>query len=247
MTGALICEYRLSRLREKDMLPENGAVVTTIVSGKLVRGIAKEYGVGFIETLTGFKYIGEQIKLFEESGSHEFLFGYEESYGCLVGTHARDKDAAAAVTALCEAAVYYKEKGLTLCAQLTRLFERYGFYKEELYTVTLSGIEGAEKISGIMSGVRSDPPKRIGGYPVNVFCDYSRDIRADYVNEISSGTGLPKSDVLYFELPEDTWFCIRPSGTEPKIKLYMGVKGVSQADADERLERLKEAVLELVG
>ena len=244
MIGALLCAYRLGRLREKGMLPENGAVVTTIVSGRLGRRIARDMGADVIETLTGFKYIGEQIKRFEEDGSHEFLFGYEESYGCLAGTYARDKDAAAAVTMLCEAAAYYRERGSSLPEQLRELYERCGFYKEELYTVTMSGIEGAAQIRAVMDRVRSDPPKRIGGYETEVFCDYLKDIRI--AGGEASQTGLPRSNVLYFGMPEDTWCCIRPSGTEPKIKLYMGVRGDSPEEAEEKLGRFKKAVLGLL-
>lgn len=246
MSGLVVCDYELSQRKEKGILPGNGAVVTTIVSGKMARAMTKYYGVDLIETLTGFKYIGEQIKFFERDKSHEFLFGYEESYGCLVGTHARDKDAVVAVMALCEAAAYYKEQGITLWDQMIRLFEHYGYYKEELYTVTLKGIEGAEKIQNIMLGIRQAPPRKIGDHTVKAFSDYSRDIKLDYISDVSSKTGLPKSDVLYFEMENDTWCCVRPSGTEPKIKLYMGVKGASQKEADTLMADFKAAVLKLL-
>src|SRR5699024_678063 len=164
MSGMIICEYELSQRKEKGMLPEDGAIVTTIVSGNMSQAVAKEYGVDIIETLTGFKYIGEQIKLFEQNHNHTYLFGYEESYGCLVGTHARDKDAVVAVMALCEAAAYYKSKGLTLWDQMLVLFEKYGYYKEGLYTLTLKGQEGAAKIQEILKSFRSNPPKQIGEY-----------------------------------------------------------------------------------
>ncbi|MDD6762971.1 MAG: phospho-sugar mutase [Clostridiales bacterium] len=246
MSGMVVCEYQLSQRKAKGMLPENGAVVTTIVSGKMARAVAKEYNVDLIETLTGFKYIGEQIKFFKQDGSHEFLFGYEESYGCLVGTHARDKDAVVAVMALCEAAAYYKEQGLTLWDQMIKLFDKYGYYKEALHTVTLKGIEGAEKIQSIMNCVRNNPPSNIGDYKVNAFYDYSKDVRIDNVTGTTGKTGLPNSNVLYFEMENDTWCCVRPSGTEPKIKLYMGVKGSSQDEADTKMESFKAAVLRLL-
>ncbi len=246
MSGLVVCDYELSQRKAKGILPDNGAVVTTIVSGKMARAMARDYGVDLIETLTGFKYIGEQIKFFKRDNSHEFLFGYEESYGCLVGTHARDKDAVVAVMALCEAAAYYKEQGITLWDQMIHLFERYGYYKEELYTVTLKGIEGAEKIKKIMAQIRQAPPRMIGDHVVKSFSDYGRDIRLDHISNTSSATGLPKSDVLYFEMENDTWCCVRPSGTEPKIKLYMGVKGASQEEADALMADFKAAVLKLL-
>ena len=247
MSGMIVCEYELSRRKAKGMLPTNGAVVTTIVSGKMAKAAAKEYGVELIETLTGFKYIGEQIKFFEQDNSHEFLFGFEESYGCLVGAHARDKDAVVAVMALCEAAAYYKDKGLKLWDQMINLFEKYGYYKEQLHTVTLKGIEGAEKIKAIMERTRSNPPKEIGGYRVLSFRDYGTDRKTDCLTGAVSSTGLPKSDVLYFEMDNDTWCCVRPSGTEPKIKLYMGVKGDSAQDAEEKMDSFKASVIELLG
>lgn len=246
MSGLLVCEYELQQRREKGILPQNGAVVTTIVSGKMARRIAKEYNMALIETLTGFKYIGEQIKFFEQNHEHEFMFGYEESYGCLVGTHARDKDAVVAVMALCEAAAYYKDKGLTLCAQMRNLFEKYGWYKETLHTVTLKGIEGAEKIKAMMENIRNNPPKSIGGYAVETFCDYSCDKKLNCADGTVSSTGLPKSNVLYFEMEDDTWCCVRPSGTEPKIKLYAGVRGNSDEDADKKLASFLDAVTELL-
>ena len=236
MSGMLIMEYILSQRKKMGTLPENGAVVTTIVSGKMAREIAKDYGVTLIETLTGFKYIGEQIKFFEQNGSHEFLFGYEESYGCLVGIHARDKDAVVAVMALCEAAAWYRHQGTTLCAQMDKLFERYGYYKEGLSTLTLKGQDGAKKIQEMMESIRKDIPAQIGGLRVAQFRDYREDTLIDYETKETRKTGLPKSDVLYFELEGGTWCCIRPSGTEPKIKFYIGVKGADEKDACKQLE-----------
>ena len=242
MSGTLVLEYILSQRKALGTLPENGAVVTTVVSGKMAKEIAKDYGMELIETLTGFKYIGEQIKFFEETQDHTYVFGYEESYGCLVGTHARDKDAVSAVMALCEAAAYYKHQGITLCRQMERLFEKYGYYQEDLCTVTLKGQEGAEKIQAMMEQIRSAVPQTIGGFRVLRFRDYREQKIRDCVTKEETPSGLPKSNVLYFELEDNAWCCIRPSGTEPKIKFYMGVKGADSADAEEKLTGLREAV-----
>ena len=242
MSGALILEYELSRRKELKSLPKNGAIVTTIVSGKMAKEIAKAYDVTLIETLTGFKYIGEQIKLFEQKKNYEFLFGYEESYGCLVGTHARDKDAIVAVMALCEAAAYYKEKGMDLCEQMNHLYETYGYYKEELVTVTLKGQDGAKKIQSMMEQIRKNPPTNIGDYQVEEFRDYKEGTRKNMVDGTKKETGLPKSNVLYFQLEKGAWCCVRPSGTEPKIKFYIGVRGESLEGASTSLQALTEAV-----
>lgn len=246
MSGMLILEYRLARSKAMGTLPKNGAVVTTIVSGKMAREIVKDYQVDLIETLTGFKYIGEQIKFFEQNREHEYVFGYEESYGCLVGTHARDKDAVAAVMALCEAAAYCKSQGMTLCDKMNELFETYGYYREDLCTVTLKGQEGAKQIAAMMEHIRNDVPKSIGGLTVVQFRDYREDAKIDMADGRKETTGLPKSDVLYFELEDDAWCCIRPSGTEPKIKFYMGVKGSDEEEAAGKLKFLTEAVKNLV-
>ena len=242
MSGALILEYELSRRKELKSLPKNGAIVTTIVSGKMAKEIAKAYDITLIETLTGFKYIGEQIKLFEQKKNYEFLFGYEESYGCLVGTHARDKDAIVAVMALCEAAAYYKEKGMDLCEQMNHLYETYGYYKEELVTVTLKGQDGAKKIQSMMEQIRKNPPTNIGDYQVEEFRDYKEGTRKNMVDGTKKETGLPKSNVLYFQLEQGAWCCVRPSGTEPKIKFYIGVRGESLEGASTSLQALTEAV-----
>ena len=242
MSGALILEYELSRRKELKSLPKNGAIVTTIVSGKMAKEIAKAYDVTLIETLTGFKYIGEQIKLFEQKKSYEFLFGYEESYGCLVGTHARDKDAIVAVMALCEAAAYYKEKGMDLCEQMNHLYETYGYYKEELVTVTLKGQDGAKKIQSMMEQIRKNPPTNVGDYQVEEFRDYKEGTRKNMADGTKKETGLPKSNVLYFQLEQGAWCCVRPSGTEPKIKFYIGVRGESLEGASTSLQALTEAV-----
>ncbi len=242
MSGMLICEYELSQKKALGLMPENGAIVTTIVSSNMAKSVAKSYDVTCIETLTGFKYIGEQIKFFEQNHSHEYLFGFEESYGCLVGTHARDKDACVAVMALCEAAAYYAQQGLTLWDQMLNIFDKYGYYKEDLFTKTFKGADGAEKMKQMMDELRNNPPKEVGGYKVLAFRDY----KADTVKNMETGevttTGLPQSNVLYFDLADDAWFCVRPSGTEPKIKYYAGVKGTSLEDAENKLAALMDSL-----
>lgn len=246
MSGLLIAEYELSVLQKLGRLPENGALVKTIVSSDMADEISKEYHVEVIEVLTGFKYIGEQIKLFEESGSHQYVFGYEESYGCLVGTHARDKDAVVAVMALCEAAAYYKEKGLTLWDQMLRIYKKYGYYKEDLVSVTMKGVDGAERIQKILTDMREHPRKQIGAYQVIALRDYQADTRMELASKEVTKTGLPTSNVLYYELERGAWCCVRPSGTEPKVKFYMGVKEDSLEEATRALKGLKEAMLEIV-
>lgn len=261
MSGLLICEYELSRKREMGLLPEpreNGALVTTIVSSNMAFAIAKEYGITAIEVLTGFKYIGEQIKNFEEAkaanggkydakkGAYEYLFGYEESYGCLVGTHARDKDAVMAVTALCEAAAYYKSKGMTLWDQMQTMYKKYGYFKESLETISLPGSEGAAKITEIMNGLRACPPENIGGEKVLAARDYLSGERFDTVTGKKEKLTLPKSNVLYYELEEAGWCCARPSGTEPKIKFYFGVKGYDAEDAARKVAALKKGLMSFV-
>ncbi len=245
MSGLLIAEYILSQKKAKKILPKNGALISTIVSSNLASAIAKEYKIDFIEVLTGFKYIGEQIKNFEETGSNEYLFGYEESYGCLVGTHARDKDAITAVMILCEAAAYYKKQDLTLWDQMIKIYEKYGFYNEGISTITLKGADGAAKMRELLEGIRNNSPKEIGGYKVTKIRDYKKGIIIDKKTGKKSKTELPISDVLYYELEEDAWCCIRPSGTEPKVKFYMGVKGKSLADAEKKLKKVKKSILEL--
>ena len=234
MSGMLIGEYRISEQKKLGTLPANGALVKTIVTTNLADAIAESYGLKLIEVLTGFKYIGDQIKRFEQDGSYEYVFGLEESYGCLAGTHARDKDAVCAVMCLAEAAAFYKKNGLTLWDQMINIYEKYGYYRESIHTITLKGIDGAEQIKGIMERIRKEPPKAFGELKVERFEDYSKG---------PDVTGLPVSDVLYFALENNSWCCVRPSGTEPKIKFYMGVKGTSLDDSDKKLEALKEAVV----
>ena len=245
MSGMLIAEYILSQKAMKNAIPDNGALVKTIVTTNLADVVAKEYNLKLIEVLTGFKYIGEQIKLFEENNTYEYMFGFEESYGCLVGTHARDKDAIVAVMMLCEAAAYYKKQGLTLWDQMLNIYEKYGYFKETLVSITKKGKEGLAEIKGMLDKLRANPPKEIGGYKVLETRDYDNNtiLKADgTVTE----TGLPKSNVIYFDLEDNAWCCARPSGTEPKIKFYMGVKGTSFEDADNKVEKLKNDMMLIV-
>ena len=242
MSGMLICEYEMSQKKALGILPDNGALVTTIVSSNMAQAVAKEYGMKFIECLTGFKYIGEQIKFFEQSGSNEYVFGFEESYGCLVGTHARDKDAVVAVMALCEAAAYYKTQGITLWDQMLNIYNKYGYYKEDLFTMTFKGADGAKKMQDMMDAYRKNTPKQVGAYKVLRLRDYKNDVITDLATGETTPTGLPKSNVLYFELENDAWFCVRPSGTEPKIKFYAGIKGNSLEDSAKKLDELMEAI-----
>ena len=244
MSALLIAEYELSQKQEKGILPKNGAFISTVVSSDLAKAIAKWYGLELIEVLTGFKYIGEQIKLFEQNRDKQYVFGFEESYGCLVGTHARDKDAIVAVMALCEAAAYYNSKGLTLWDQMNEIYKKYGFYKEAQVSITMKGIEGAEKIKKMLTDFRENPPKKIGKYNVTAIRDYdSGEIK--YLDGKIGKTNLPKSNVLYYELEDDAWCCVRPSGTEPKIKFYIGVKEDSNQKAINELEKIKQEMLKL--
>ena len=242
MSGMLIAEYILRERTATGTMPANPALVTTIVTTNMTRPITKNYGVKLIEVLTGFKFIGEQIKLFEKSGSNNYVFGLEESYGCLAGTHARDKDAIVAVMCLCEVAAYCKKHGKTLWDMMLDTYEKYGYYKESQYTITLKGIDGSRQIAEIMDKLRKNPPKAFGGLSVLKFRDYETDRAVDMATGEEGKTGLPKSNVLYFELPDDAWCCARPSGTEPKIKFYMGVKGASLEDAQNKLAQLTEDV-----
>ena len=247
MSAMLIAEYILSQRKEKGLLHSNGAFVTTIVSTDMAKAIAKEYNLKLIEVLTGFKFIGEQIKLFEQQNTYEYEFGFEESYGCLVGTHARDKDAPVAVMALCEAAAYYKSKGITLWDQMINIYEKYGYYKEGQVAITMKGAEGAGKIAQMMDDLRNNTPKKFGDWDVIEARDYKKDETVVMATGEKHSTGLPLSNVLYYELSDNAWCCARPSGTEPKIKFYMGVKGTSLEDAAAKEDALKKAVMEIVG
>lgn len=247
MSGMLVAEYLLSQRKEKGLLHSNGAFVKTIVSTNMADAIAAEYNVKLIEVLTGFKYIGEQIKLFEQQGTYEYEFGFEESYGCLVGTHARDKDAIVAVMALCEAAAYYKSKGMTLWDQMINIFDKYGYYKEGQKAITMKGAEGAAKIVQMMDDLRNNTPTKFGAWEVLEARDYKKDECIIMSTGEKKSTGLPSSNVLYYALSDNAWCCARPSGTEPKIKFYVGVKGSSLDDANDKLEELTSAVMEVVG
>ena len=243
MSGILIAEYRMRELKEAGKLPSNGAVIKTIVSSNMIDPIADKYGMKLIEVLTGFKYIGEQIKWFEESGSNEYVFGYEESYGCLVGTHARDKDAVVAVMCLSETAAACKKKGITVWDQMMNIYKEYGFYREGIHTVTLKGIDGAQQIQDMMERIRKEPPAEFAGLKVKEFRDYKADKCINMETKEETKTGLPSSNVLYFDLDNNSWCCVRPSGTEPKIKFYMGVKGTDLKDSEKKLEELKAEVI----
>ena len=247
MSGMLIAEYLLSQRKERGLIHDNGAFVKTIVSTNMADAIAKEYNIKLIEVLTGFKYIGEQIKFFEQQNTYEYEFGFEESYGCLVGTHARDKDAIVAVMALCEAAAYYKSKGLTLWDQMINIFEKYGYFKEGQKAITMKGADGAAMIAAMMDKLRSNPPKKFGSWDVKEFRDYKKDECIDLATGEKKPTGLPTSNVLYFDLTDQAWCCARPSGTEPKIKFYMGVKGTNLEDAEKKLAELTDAVMAEIG
>lgn len=244
MSGMLIEEYIMRERTAAGTMPENPAFVETIVTTDMGKAVAADYGVAVVEVLTGFKYIGEQIKLFEQEHSYHYIFGMEESYGCLAGTYARDKDACVAVMMLCEVAAYYKLQGKTLWDAMLAMYEKYGYYKEGLATLTLKGIDGAKQIQDKMSSARSNPPKELGGLKVLAVRDYKEDTRKDLMTGEVTETGLPKSNVLYYELEDNAWCCVRPSGTEPKIKYYFGVKGASLGDANEKLEGLKKDLLQ---
>ena len=247
MSGCLLANYEISQRKAVNgSLPEDGALIKTIVTTNLADAIAKGYGVKLIEVLTGFKFIGQQILGFEKSGKGSYLFGFEESYGCLIGTYARDKDAIVATMALCEAAAYYKTQGKTLWDAMIEMYEQFGYYKDDIKSVTMKGIEGLQKIQDIMNSLRQNPPAEFAGHKVVVVRDY----KADTIKNLETGevtpTGLPNSNVLYYELTNDAWVCVRPSGTEPKVKFYYGVKGTSLADADEKSAVMGKAVLDMV-
>ena len=245
MSALLIAEYELSQKKEKGMLPDNGAFITTIVSSDMAKAIAKAYGLKVFETLTGFKWIGEKIRQFEEQHTYSYQFGFEESYGCLISPHARDKDGISAVMALCEATAYYKSKGITLWQQMLNIYKKYGFYKEGQISIVLKGADGAEQIKAKMEKMRANPPKSLAGHKVIEARDYKEHTIVKENGERSE-TDLPTSNVLYYDLTDNAWCCVRPSGTEPKIKFYMGVRGESMEDADKRLEELTEAMKKFV-
>ena len=246
MSGCLIGDYVISQRKEQEGLPADGAFIKSIVSTNMADAIAKYYGIALVEVLTGFKFIGQKILEFENTGKGTYLFGMEESYGCLTGTYARDKDAVVASMTLCEAAAYYKTKGMTLWDAMIAMYDRYGYYKDDVKSITLKGIEGLEKIQKIMNALRENAPAEIGSYKVVSARDYKTDVIKDMETGAETPTGLPSSNVLYYDLTDDAWVCVRPSGTEPKVKFYYGVKGTSIADADQKSEKLGKEVLAMI-
>ena len=246
MSGSLLCDYVLGQKQAKGQIPADGQVIKSIVTTNLVNAVAEHYGCELVEVLTGFKYIGQQILKEEQTGKGTYMFGMEESYGCLIGTYARDKDAISATAALCEAAAYYKEKGMTLWDAMVAMYEKYGYYKDTVKSIGLKGIEGLAKIQEIMENFRQEPPKTLGDYTVTA----ARDYKAGTIMDMASGavrpTGLPSANVLYYEMNDGAWLCVRPSGTEPKIKFYYGVKGASMEDADARSEKMGAELTDLV-
>lgn len=246
MSAMVIAEYILSQKQQKGMLPNNGALIKSIVSTNLADAVAKAYNVELIEVLTGFKFIGAKIKEFEQTKEKEYVFGFEESYGCLAGTYARDKDGIAAVMLLCEVAAFYKKQGLTLWDAMLQMYEKYGYYKEGITAITMEGADGAEKIKKMMETLRKETPTSFGTYAVTKMKDYQTKEGLDLITKEKFQIDLPSSNVLYYDLQDNAWCCVRPSGTEPKIKFYMGIKGNSMQDAEQKLEQLKQAVLEKI-
>ena len=246
MSGCLIGDYVIGQRKEREGLPKDGAFIKSIVSTNMADAIAKYYGIQLVEVLTGFKFIGQKMLEFETKGTGTYLFGMEESYGCLTGTYARDKDAVVASMTLCEAAAYYKTQGKTLWDAMIAMYEKYGYYKDDVKAITLKGIEGLEKIQTILETLRADAPKEIGGYKVLKVRDYKKDTITDLADGKVTPTGLPASNVLYYELEDDAWVCVRPSGTEPKVKFYYGIKGTSLEEADAKSESLGKEVLAMI-
>lgn len=246
MSGCLLADYEIGQRKALKGLPDDGYLIKTIVTSNLADAIARGYDIGLIEVLTGFKFIGQQILGFETTGKGSYLFGFEESYGCLIGTHARDKDAIVATMALCEAAAYYKTQGKTLWDAMVDMYDKYGYYKDDIQSITLKGIEGLQKIQEILETLRRNPPAEVGGYQVVKARDYQAETIRDIATGEVTGTGLPKSNVLYYDLTDDAWLCVRPSGTEPKVKFYYGIKGSSLADADEKSAKLGKEVLAMI-
>ena len=246
MSGCLLADYEIGQRKETEGLPKDGALIKTIVTSNLADAIAAHYDVRLIEVLTGFKFIGQQILNFETNNSGTYLFGFEESYGCLIGTHARDKDAIVATMALCEAAAYYKTKGMTLWDAMVAMYDKYGYYLDGIQSITLKGIEGLAKIQDILNQLRQNTPKEVGGYQVLSARDYKEDTVKNLATGEVTSTGLPSSNVLYYDLSDDAWLCVRPSGTEPKVKFYYGVKGTSLEDAKDKSEKLGKEVVDMI-
>ncbi len=246
MSACLLAHYEISQLKALKGLPDDGVLITTIVSSNLAPAIARYYGADCLEVLTGFKWIGREILRMETEGRGTYLFGFEESYGCLIGTYARDKDSIGAVMALCEAAAWYKDRGMTMWDAMLEVYETYGYYCDGGTSITFEGVEGAEKISAIMEKLRSTKLDAIGAYKVLGFRDYQEDITENYTTGEKGTTGLPSSNVLYYELENDSWVCVRPSGTEPKIKFYYGTRGASLEDANTKGDALGKDLLALM-
>lgn len=246
MTGVLLTDYILSQKKASGTLPENGAVISTIVSTNMTKSIAEKYNVDYFEVLTGFKYIGEKIKQFEQTGSNNYIFGFEESYGCLAGTYARDKDAVVATMLICEMAAYYKTRNMSLYEGLQEVYKKYGYYKETIQSITLKGIEGVENIKKIMDSLRNDPIKSAGNSNTVEVRDYKSGICKNIKTSEENKTNLPSSNVLYYVLDDESWFCVRPSGTEPKIKIYFGSKAQSEKEVDEKIENIVKDVMNTI-
>lgn len=245
-TGALLLHYLLSEKKKQGTLPENGVVMKTIVTSELGRAVASSFGLDTVDTLTGFKFIGEKIKEYEKSGQYTFQFGYEESYGYLIGDFARDKDAIQAALLAVEVCAFYKKQGMSLYDALLSIFKEYGYYREGLKSLTLKGKQGAEQISAILTSFRNDPPKQMAGKQITQAEDYSTGKRTVFADHHEEDIDLPKSNVLKYFLEDGSWFCLRPSGTEPKVKFYFAVKGTSLQDSEQRLAALSEAVMKTV-
>ncbi len=242
MSGCLLAEYEIEAQSKMGLLSDKSVLIKSIVSSNMANAVAKHYNVNLVEVLTGFKYIGQKMTEYEEKGSSSYAFGFEESYGCLIGTYARDKDAVVAAMALCEAACYYKDKGMTLWDAMCSLYEKYGYYLEDTVSLTMKGASGLEKIQSIMQGLRAKEIRRLGRYKVLNVRDYKTDSLIDYENNIKSNTGLPTSDVIYYQLENNSWVCVRPSGTEPKLKLYIGAVGKNEAEVNDNMEHLKAEI-----
>jgi phosphoglucomutase len=248
-TGALMLDYILSQKKKQGSLPENGVVLKTIVTSEIGRAIASDYGMETVDTLTGFKFIGEKINEYEQTGEYSFQFGYEESYGYLIGDFVRDKDAVQAALVVCEVAAYYKSKDMNLYQGLQEVFEKYGYYKESLESLTLMGREGSDKIQEVLKHFRENPPRRVAGQLVTFMEDYKSSKRTNFKyfkSDSLEDITLPKSNVLKFFTEDGSWFTLRPSGTEPKVKVYFSVKGLSLEDSNEKLSNLQTGVMKIV-
>ncbi|MCL1788367.1 MAG: phospho-sugar mutase [Defluviitaleaceae bacterium] len=249
MTGVLLAEYLVTQMKDKATLPARATIISTIVSTNMTRAICERNGVDYMDVLTGFKFFGAKMKEFDETGSHQYIYGFEESYGYLTGTYARDKDAVCATMLICEAAAFYKGQGLSLYDQLQKLYEKYGMYKESAESITLKGVEGVGNIQKIMAALRQNPPQSLAGIPITETRDYQSGVVKNLATGAVTETGLPVSDVLYYAMACDSWACVRPSGTEPKIKVYFGAKlpqGSSMADADAKLAKMAEGMLGMI-